>query len=101
MFTNEMKQEAIDRPDSIWLSLKVGKNVNPLIINWDQIQNLTRLLEGNDHDEVIIVGIPLYGSSEDVLHDATMYAYNLIEIAEKTKVNKEIFEGIGNDPKEI
>jgi len=92
--TPEEIKETSQRPDSLWLSLEAGKNQKTLIVNWSQINDING--DFGTADAVIVVEVPLYGSSEDVLHIATMYVFNQIDIFEKTKENKKLFMEIGN-----
>ena len=95
--TNTERKEATERPDSIWLSLSAGKQTpeETCIVNFDQINDIN----GNfgDFKAAIVVGIPLYGTADDVLHTCTKYIFNQIEIFEKTKENKELFTSIGGN----
>ena len=89
-------KEATERPDSIWLSFGPGKDQKTLIVDWDEINEING--DFGDADATVVVGIPLYGeagNSEDILHSATMYVYNQIDIREKTQENKKFFEEIG------
>lgn len=83
--------EATERPDSIWLHLD-GEGVSQ-VVDWEDVNTLNG--DYGNLAEIVVVGIPLYGSSEDVLDSATRYVFNQIEIHQKTKENKELFESIG------
>ena len=90
----QLKKEALERPDAIWLSLAPGKQeINETtIVDWSDINEI-----GGDFGNfkaVIVVGIPLYGDGDDTLMDATRYVFNQIEIFEKTKENKKLFQRI-------
>ncbi len=85
--------EATERPDSIWLSTKPGKDQTTVIVDWSEVNDING--DYGNFDSIIVVGIPLYGTSEDVIHTATMYVFNQIDIFEKTKENKKLFVEIG------
>ncbi len=98
--TPEEIKEHSQREDSIWLSLEAGKNQKTTIIDWEDINVLELILDRDEPDALIVTGIPLYGDAgdaEDILLIATRYVFNLIEIREKIKENKELLEGIGTN----
>ncbi len=94
--TPEEIKELSQREDSIWLSLEQGKNQKTATIDWEDIDVLEAILDRDEPDALIVTGIPLYGSAEDVLDAATQYVFNKIEIKEKIKENKILLEGIGS-----
>ncbi len=91
--TKQEIKEATERPDSIWLSLEAGKNQKTIIVDWSDIKEIAG--DFGTADATIVVGIPLYGTSDDILHTATRYVFNQIDIFEKSKQNKELFNEIG------
>lgn len=84
---------ATQREDSIWLSLNPGKAKISKVIDWEDIGVING--DFGNIDSVVIVGVPLYGNTDEVLHNATRYVFNQIEIFEKTKENKKLFTQIG------
>ena len=93
------KEEAIDREDSIWLTLEDSDNPITKIIDWLEINEING--DFKNATEIIVVGIPLYGrnsrTGEDILSLATQYVYNQVEIFKRTKQNKELYSGIGSE----
>ena len=87
-------QEAIDRPDSIWLSLDTG-NVElheHRVFSFEEAV-ATKGDFGNIKG-IVVTEIPLYG--DDPRDATTRYIFNQIEIHEKIKENKELLKRIGN-----
>ncbi len=93
-FTKEEIKEATQRADSAWLSMKPGKAETTLIINWDSVQTLTELEDFDKYDDIVVIEIPLYFDADEAIHKATKYIFNLIEIYEKQKENKELHESM-------
>jgi len=82
--------EALERPDVIWLSLDAGKAElsETRIYDWDEMDAING--DFGNLKSIVVTGIPLYRDAEDACHNATMYVFNQIEILEKIKENKKI-----------
>ncbi len=86
------KTEALEREDSIWLSLKMGKAETHQVMYWEDAVACNG--DFGNIDEVIVYGIPLYG--DEPIEAATRYILNQTEIHDLQKANKKLLNRIGN-----
>ena len=104
MSTNEMTPnnqtpemtEALERPDTIWMSLDMGKAQPEETMILDFSDAVKSQGDFGFMKSLIVTGIPLYGTSDDVLDSAMRYIFNQIEIFEKTKENKTLGASVGS-----
>lgn len=88
-------QEAYERPDTVWVTLKSGTVNTAIIVDWSDIKEIN----GNfntEADSVFVVGIPLYGTADSVLQNAAKYVFNQIDIFKKTEANNALIKTIGS-----
>jgi len=87
-------KEATSRPDSLWLSLEMGKAE----LHEHEVMSLDEAVACNGDfgnlRGLVVTGVPLYG--DEPLDAATRYIFNQIEIFEKIKENKELKKRIGS-----
>ena len=88
----EKINEAINREDSIWLSLDAGVHAlcENEIVEWDDVKEING--DYGNIKGIVVVGIPLYRDAAEALQNATKFIFNQIEIFEKTKENQKILQ---------